>query len=94
MKSEEGNWLQGFKYFACQNISGISVTVRGYANGNFEVRAQLNGPVLATIPVEFSNVWETYTMPLIIPDGVYAFYLTYRGQGNASLKSFTLHTSK
>lgn len=84
----------GFKYFACQNISGISVTVRGYANGNFEVRAQLNGPVLATIPVEFSNVWETYTMPLIIPDGVYAFYLTYRGQGNASLKSFTLHTSK
>ena len=37
-----------------------------------------------------SNVWEEYEAPAAIPDGKQAVYLTYRGNGNASLLSFTL----
>lgn len=81
----------GFKYFDCKDIHSISITTRGYANGVFEVRTVLDGPVLAKLKVEFSNVWETYTSPIAIPNGVHAIYLTYVGPGTASLKSFTLH---
>lgn len=80
----------GFKYFDCKGITGAAITVRGYANGVFELKTKWDGEVLASFPVENTNVWERYTAPLSLPDGVYSFYLAYRGGGNASLKSFEL----
>ena len=82
----------GFKYFVCTGIKKISITTRGYADGVFEVRCKWDGEVLASIKIEYSNVWETYTENIDIPDGVRAIYITYTGAGNASLKSFALHT--
>ena len=81
----------GFKYFDCKDVKSISVIVRGYASGKFEVRTKWDGPVLAEIPVQYTNVWETYTADIQLPDGINAIYLTYKGQGNASLKSFILN---
>lgn len=80
----------GFKYFDCKNVTEISIKVRGYANGVFEVKNAWDGDVLSTLKVEYSNVWEEYTAPLKLPNGKQAIYLTYRGGGNASLLSFTL----
>lgn len=80
----------GFKYFDCHGVRKISIRVRGYAEGEFEVRTSWNGEVLAKIKVVNSNVWEEYVVPVQIPDGKQAIYLTYRGGGNASLLSFTL----
>lgn len=80
----------GFKYFDCHGVRKISIRVRGYAEGEFEVRTSWNGEVLARIKVVNSNVWEEYAAPVQIPDGKQAIYLTYRGGGNASLLSFTL----
>lgn len=80
----------GFKYFDCNNVTEISIKVRGYANGVFEVKNAWDGDVLSTLKVEYSNVWEEYTAPLKLPNGKQAIYLTYRGGGNASLLSFTL----
>ncbi len=80
----------GFKYFDCRNVRSISVTARGYIDGAFEIRTAWDGEVVATLPVAFTNVWETYTADVELPDGVYAFYITYRGGGVAGLKSFTL----
>lgn len=82
----------GFKYFVCMGIKKISITTRGYADGVFEIRCKWDGEVLASIKIEYSNVWETYTENIDIPDGVRAIYITYTGAGNASLKSFALHT--
>ncbi|MDE7297861.1 MAG: family 43 glycosylhydrolase [Lachnospiraceae bacterium] len=81
----------GFKYFDCRSVTGITVSVRGYANGTFEIRNCLDGEPLARIPVKYSNVWEDYTAQLRLPDGRQALYIAYRGPGNASLRSFTLH---
>lgn len=80
----------GFKYFSCQGVEEITLSVRGYANGTFEIKTQIDGEVLAHIPVQYSNVWEDYTAKLPLPDGIKAIYITYRGPGNASLRAFTL----
>ncbi|MGN0429436.1 MAG: family 43 glycosylhydrolase [Acetatifactor sp.] len=80
----------GFKYFDCKGVTKISITARGYGNGNFEVRTELGGECLATIAIQYSNVWETYTSHINLPDGVHALYFTYVGDGYPSMKSFTL----
>ena len=54
------------------------------------MRTDWDGEVLAKIRVEDTNVWEEYAAPIRIPDGKQAIYLTYRGERNASLLSFTL----
>jgi len=81
----------GFKFFECKAVKRISVTTRGYAfGGSFEVRTKWDGAPIATIIIDATNVWETYSADIDLPDGVYEFYLTYCGGGSAMLKSFTL----
>ena len=80
----------GFKYFDFKGVKTISIKVRGYAKGEFEVRTSREGEVLAKIPVDFTNVWETYTSDINIPDGVAAIFLTYRGGGTCDLLGFEL----
>ncbi len=82
----------GFKYFDCRGVKNIKLKVRGYANGTFQVKTSWDGPVLAQIPVNYTNVWEEYSSVIEIEDGIHAIYLTYTGGGNASLLSFTLET--
>ena len=80
----------GFKYFDCHDIKQITLRTRGYAGGYFTVHTAWDSPELARIPLKFTNVWTDYTADVAIPDGVQAIYLTYHGQGSASLLSFTL----
>lgn len=80
----------GFKFFDCHGVTEIRIKTRGYGAGVFEVRTAWDGEVLARIRVEDTNVWEEYAAPVSIPDGKQAIYLTYRGERNASLLSFTL----
>ncbi len=80
----------GFKYFDCKDVKTIKIKVRGYCNGAFEVKTSWDGEALASIPVEFTNVWTEYTSEITIPDGIQALYFTYTGNGRASLASFTL----
>ena len=80
----------GFKYFDMKNVKKIRVTMRGYISGNIEVRLTWDGDVLASLPIEFSNVWETYESEIEIPDGIHSLYFTFRGDGNGALKSFEL----
>lgn len=80
----------GFKYFDFKGVKAISITTRGYAKGEFEVRTTREGEVLASIPIDFTNVWETYRSDINIPDGVAAIFLTYKGSGTCDLKGFEL----
>ncbi len=80
----------GFKYFSCEGVSGIRIWTRAYGDGVFEVRTAWNGEILAKIPVKSSNVWEESGVSVQIPDGKQAIYLTYRGNGCLSLRSFSL----
>ena len=80
----------GFKYFDCKGIKKVKIKVRGYCEGDFEVKTSWNGVTLGTISVNFSNVWKEYSSDIAIPDGIQALYFTYIGQGSASFASFTL----
>jgi len=80
----------GFKYFECVGISAIHIKVRGYAKGFFEIKTTWNGPVLGTIPIQYSNSWQIYRAKISIPDGIQALYFTYRGDGSAHFGTFTL----
>ena len=81
----------GFKYFDCRSVKRITVFTRGYAGGCFEVRTDLGGEALGSIPLGFRNQWTPFTAEIRIPDGVHALYFTYRGPGSAMLRSFILH---
>lgn len=80
----------GFKYFQCRGIRKITIKVRGYCRGAFEIKTAWNGPILGKIPVDYTNIWKAYSTELVIPDGIQALYFTYTGTGSASLASFTL----
>lgn len=80
----------GFKYFDMKHVTRIGIAVRGYARGTFEIKAKWDGEVLGTISVENTNVWEWYFTDVTMPDGINSLYFTYRGDGNASLKAFSI----
>lgn len=80
----------GFKYFDCNGVTKVSIKVRGYCQGNFEVKTTWDGPTLAEMSVGFTNVWTEYSTELTIPNGVHALYFTFKGMGSASLASFKL----
>ncbi len=83
----------GFKYFDCKGVTRVAVTTRAYCSGTFDVKTAWDGPTLGSIAIKSSNVWETSSAPVKIPDGVHAIYLSYRGTGSPHLKSFTLETA-
>lgn len=76
----------GFKYFDCRGVKRIAIETRAYAHGTFAVKTAWDGPVLAEIPIESSNVWERRSVPVALPEGKQAVYLEYRGTGTPSLK--------
>ncbi len=80
----------GFKYFDFKGVKRIKIRVRGYCKGDFEIKTSWDGPSIGKIPVVFSNVWKEYSADIRIPDGIHPLYITYTGQGSASLASFTL----
>lgn len=80
----------GYKYFDCKGVKKITLRVRGYCNGVFQVKTSWDGEVLGEIPVRFSNIWTDFSGDVAIPDGVQALYFTYAGPGSAALLSFTL----
>jgi len=81
----DGNTI-GFKYFDLVGPTRITLTHRGYANGYFEVRTELDGPILGTIEgIDNTNVWAPYSGVCDLPAGKHALYLTFRGQMMATI---------
>jgi len=47
------------------------------------------GESLACIKVDYDNIWTEYSSDINLPDGIRALYFIYKGNGFASLASFT-----
>ncbi len=77
----------GFKYFDFKGVKGVEIVTTGYGQGDFEVRTEIDGPVLGTITVNFCTAWKIRKCDCEIPDGVSALYLTFVGDGSPSIKS-------
>lgn len=84
------NSTAGFKYFDCHGVKGIRIETRAYGHGDFEVRTEWDGEVLGRMTVDNSNIWESYSCDINIPDGVHAIYITFAGNGSMMLRGFEL----
>ena len=71
----------GFRSFDCRGVKTVSVWTRGYTRGTYQVMTAWDGPVLAEIPVDFSNSWVERKAALALPDGVHDLYLRFIGGG-------------
>jgi hypothetical protein len=78
----------GFKYFDLKNAAGLKIKTRGYFNGCAEVRTKWDGEVLGEIPIQGTNIWTEGTCKFGPLNGVNALYITFKGSGTCSLKSF------
>ena len=78
----------GFRSFDCKGVKGLRIKTRGYMNGRFEIKNKWDGEVLGTINIGYTNVWTAGEAAFDLNDDVHDLYLTYRGDGGGSIKSF------
>lgn len=82
--------VAGFKYFDCQDVKRVGVTVRGMGKGVMEVLTAWDGSPVGEISIGSSNEWKEYDAGIQIPDGVQALYFRYKGEKSVSFCGFTL----
>ena len=81
----------GFRYFAMQGKTNVSVKVKGEGEGAMEIRFVPDGKVVATIPLSGSKEYTEYhALESIEAEGVYALYFTYKGSVSVDFMSFSL----
>jgi len=80
----------GFKYFRCENVKKITVNLKGYCNGVFEIRTSPNEAPVGEISVKSACVPRGYSADIAIKNGVHALYFTYKGTGTPNFLSFVL----
>lgn len=80
----------GFKFFGFKNSRVSRISIRGYGNGVFEVRTEIGGEVLGTIPVENFNYWTDVPADIRLPDGTGSIYFTFNGNGSPDFAGFEL----
>ena len=82
--------VAGFKYFNLQDITKISVQIRGNAKGEMMVLSEIGGNILAYIPIEASNSYKLFDAELKVHNGVTALIFQFKGEGYLDFKSFIL----
>lgn len=82
--------MAGFRSFCMDGITAIRLTVRGTAQGDLEILAGENGPILGSVSVSPSKEWVSVNTSLLPQTGEQDLWLRYRGTGSADLFSFTL----
>ncbi len=86
----QNGMVAGFKYLDCKDVGTLTVTTRGYINGEFELRLSPDGEGCGCVRVHGSNIWQSFTADVDVPDGVHAIYLCFIGGGGGHLESFEL----
>ena len=76
--------LIGYKYFAFEGKTKLTVTYRSSEDGVFKVKTSEKGDAVAEIAVKACRAWEEASTELAI-EGDHALYLEYAGAGSAEL---------
>ena len=92
VKNMQDGSTVGFKYFLFQNLKGISVQVRGCAEGMIEVRTLNDGNVIGCIPIRMdSRTWQESWGNVSVENGGAALYFIFKGTGSLDFRSFCLY---
>ena len=82
--------LIGYKYFALEGTEKLTIRIRGDFRGAAEIRTAPDGTPAATISLEPTESWQSFTAQLAVPKGIYPIYFRFSGKGKADLIDFTL----
>ena len=82
--------MAGFKYFMSEDAKRISVETRGTAKGVMDVLAGQDGEPLARVSISPSAEYCEFTGDFCCPDGVFALYFRYEGEGALDFRAFRL----
>lgn len=81
----------GFKYFQCDNLKAVTVTLRGQGKGQIEVRLHPDSAPIALFSVTPESEWKEFTgIVNTAVIGKQALYFTYSGEGYVDFTAFTL----
>ncbi len=80
----------GYKYFDMQNVSRISVKIRGKGEGVFQIGTTFQGNDVGTITVEPHENWKEVFAEACVPNGTAPLYFHYEGNGSIELLSIVL----
>lgn len=88
----------GFKYFDLRETREFTLRTRGYGSGTFEIALAWDGPAIARLTIEYTDIWKDYTAtwdpaPSGITEEALActpLYLRYQGPGWTQLSGIEL----
>lgn len=80
----------GFKFFDIKGLKKIGIWTRGYGDGRFEVRTDLDAEPIAVIPFTPYNDWTYVEADAKLADGVYSLFFTFVGNNTTGFKAFNL----
>lgn len=82
----------GYKYFDLQNVTKISLSIRGNAEGKIQVILDSpEGLKVGETQINInSNEWTQIEIPVNISNGVHGIYFSYKGNGKMQFKEFVL----
>lgn len=90
VKNMQDGSTAGYKYFSFQNLKGISVQVRGDAEGVIEVRTSNENEAVGYIPVSCrGQEWREFDEKVSIENSVTAIYFTFKGRGSLDFRAFS-----
>lgn len=85
----------GYKYFVFEDLSSVSVSLRGQGRGCMELRTCPDGDPIASVEVCPEARWKRFSAPVTCGiSGRHALYFTYRGTGYVDFRDFTLDTDR
>lgn len=91
VKNMKDGSVAGYKYFACENVTKITLTVRGEAQGAMQIMTAPEGEACGTVVINQNSAqWADVSGVIQMPDGVQALYLRYEGEGSLDFIRFTL----
>jgi hypothetical protein len=82
--------VAGFKYFDCETMTDISITVRGTGNGVMKIKTDMKEEAICQIPVSETEVWKAFHASAKLQDGVNPLYFIYEGEGYVDFLEFEL----
>ncbi len=84
--------VAGFRWFDFQNLQNITVSLRGTGKGMMQVRTEENGEIIASIPVEAAENYQSFSAEVNKPvHGTKGLYFTYTGSGYVDFNWFKLN---
>lgn len=89
IKNMQDGSAAGYKYFDLENPSGISMEIRGRAEGIVEIRTRPEGEKIGEIGICVSGMeWQNFSGSLKAEVGKTALYFVFHGKGSFDFRRF------